>query len=136
MRAVGVDSAVDVLRLSKGHHVVGIDEVQLFEPAIVDVARELVRRGVRVVVAGLDMDFRGEPFESMPTLLCLAEVVDKLHAICHRCGATATRTQRIVDGRPAPFSAATIQIGALDAYQARCSKCYETDPTARLVAAG
>jgi thymidine kinase len=128
MRAVAVDAATDVLRLSSGYHVVGIDEVQLFEPAIVEVARELVLRGVRVIVAGLDMDFRGEPFESMPTLLCVAEFVDKLHAVCHRCGGTATRTQRLVDGKPAPFSGATIQIGALDAYEARCSTCYQPDP--------
>jgi thymidine kinase len=128
MRAVAVDSAIGVLRRSSGYQVIGIDEVQLFDPPIVEVVRDLVRRGIRVVVAGLDMDFRGEPFESMPTLLCLAEYVDKLHAVCHRCGGTATRTQRLVDGHPAPFSGATIQIGALDAYEARCSTCYQPDP--------
>ena len=80
---------------------------------------------MRVVAGGLDTDFRHEPFGSMPTLLSLAEFVDKLQAVCHRCGGPATRTQRLVDGRPAPFAGETIQVGALDAYEARCAGCYE-----------
>ena len=80
------------------------------------------------MAAGLDTDFRGEPFGSMPTPLAVAELVDKLQAVCHRCGGTATRTQRLVDGRPAPFSGETIQVGALDSYEARCAACYEPGP--------
>jgi thymidine kinase len=125
LRAVAAESAADVGRLAEGYDVVGIDEIQFFDGAIVGVVRHLVARGVRVVAAGLDTDFRHEPFGPMPTLLCLAEFVDKLQAVCHRCGGPATRTQRLVDGRPAPFGGETIQVGALDAYEARCASCYE-----------
>ena len=78
------------------------------------------RGGARVVAAGLAQDFRGLPFGAMPTLLCVAEFVDKLEAVCHRCGGPATMTQRLVDGEPAPFGGETIQVGALDSYEARC----------------
>lgn len=132
MRAVAADSSREVLRLAADYDVVGIDEAQFFDEGIVEVARELVARGLRVVAAGLDTDFRAEPFGVMPTLLAIAELVDKLQAVCHRCGGTATRTQRLVDGRPAPFSGATIQVGALDSYEARCAACYE--PGARQLA--
>jgi thymidine kinase len=125
LRAVAAESAAEVLRLSEGYDVVGIDEIQFFDAAIVPAVESMVVRGVRVVAAGLDTDFRHEPFGAMPTLLCLAEFVDKLQAVCHRCGGPATRTQRLVDGRPAPFAGETIQVGALDAYEARCSACYE-----------
>jgi thymidine kinase len=125
MRAVAADTPADVLRLSAGYDVIGIDEVQFFDESIVEVARTLVQRGVRVVAAGLDTDFRHEPFGAMPTLLAQAELVDKLQAVCHRCGGTATRTQRLLDGEPAPFSGETIVVGALDSYEARCAACYE-----------
>ncbi len=125
MRAVCANSAADVLRLAEGYDAVGIDEAQFFDAEIVGVARRLVRRGARVVAAGLDTDFRGELFGAMPMLLCLAELVDKLQAVCHRCGGAATRTQRLVDGRPAPFSGETVQVGARDSYEARCTSCYE-----------
>ena len=85
----------------------------------------LVERGFRVVAAGLDQDFRGLPFGAMPELLCRAELVDKLQAVCHRCGGPATMTQRLVDGRPAPADGATIVVGALDSYEARCRACHE-----------
>ena len=75
--------------------------------------------------AGLAQDFRGLPFGAMPTLLCVAEFVDKLEAVCHRCGGPATMTQRLVDGSPAPFDGETIQVGALDSYEARCRACFE-----------
>jgi thymidine kinase len=89
---------------------------------------KLVDRGARVVAAGLAQDFRGLPFGSMPTLLALADYVDKLEAVCHRCGGPATLTQRLVDGKPAPFSGETVQIGARDSYEARCRACYEVAP--------
>jgi thymidine kinase len=125
MRAVCADSSSDVLRLAEGYDAVGIDEAQFFDEGIVAVVQTLVQRGVRVVAAGLDQDFRGEPFGAMPTLLCLAEFVDKLHAVCHRCGGVGTRTQRLIDGRAAPFSGETIVVGALDSYEARCATCYQ-----------
>ena len=121
----------ETLRRADGYDVVGVDEAQFFEPAIVDAAQELVARGKRVVAAGLDRDFRCEPFGPMPLLLCLAEFVDKLQAVCHQCGGAATRTQRLVDGEPAPFDGATIQIGALDSYEARCSACYRAGVAVR-----
>jgi thymidine kinase len=104
--------------------VVGIDEVQFFDPGIVGVARELVLGGRRVICAGLDLDFRGEPFGPVPTLLALAERVDKLEAICVVCGESATRTQRIVNGVPADYDDPIIVIGAQEAYEARCRTCH------------
>ena len=125
MRAVCVDGSGDVLRLAEGYDAVGVDEAQFFDEAIVDAVRELTARGARVVAAGLDCDFRGLPFGAMPTLLAIAEFVDKLHAVCHSCGGAATRTQRLVDGEPAPFDGETVLVGALDSYEARCVSCYQ-----------
>ncbi len=125
MRAVNASSADEVRRFSDGYDVVGLDELHFFEDAIVDVLVALAERGQRVIVAGLDTDFRAEPFVAMPELMARAEFVDKLQAVCHRCGGPATRTQRLVNGLPAPFSGDTIQVGALDAYEARCRGCYE-----------
>jgi thymidine kinase len=105
--------------------VVGIDEVQFFDHAIVGVVRKLVASGHRVICAGLDLDFRGEPFGPVPTLLALAEKVDKLEAICVVCGESATRTQRIVNGVPAFYDEPIIVIGAKEAYEARCRSCHE-----------
>jgi thymidine kinase len=137
MRAVAAESSADVPRLASGYDAVGIDEVQFFDVGIVDAIETLVARGTRVVAAGLAQDFRGQPFGAMPTLLCVAEFVDKLEAVCHRCGGPATMTQRLVDGRPAPFGGATIQVGALDSYEARCRACFEpgADVAEGLVAA-
>jgi len=104
--------------------VVGVDEVQFFDPGIVGVVRELVTNGRRVICAGLDLDFRGEPFGPVPTLLALAERVDKLEAICVVCGESATRTQRIVNGVPADYDDPIIVIGAQEAYEARCRACH------------
>ena len=124
MRAVTAVSGSEVLRLAGGYDAVGIDEVQFFDDGIIEAIAALVGRGARVVAAGLAQDFRGEPFGAMPTLLCVAEFVDKLEAVCHRCGGPATLTQRLLDGRPAPFDGATVQIGALDSYEARCRSCH------------
>ena len=125
MRAVNACSADEVRRFADGYDVVGLDELHFFEDAIVEVCVELAEQGRRVIVAGLDTDFRAEPFVAMPDLMARAEFVDKLQAVCHRCGGPATRTQRLVNGQPAPFSGDTIQVGALDAYEARCRGCYE-----------
>jgi len=126
MRAVTAESSAEVARLASGYDAIGVDEVQFFDDGIVEVIENLVRRGTRVIAAGLAQDFRGLPFGPMPTLLCVADYVDKLEAVCHRCGGAATMTQRLVDGRPAPFDGATVQIGALDSYEARCRACYES----------
>ena len=125
MRAVAVSGPSDVLALSDGYDAIGIDEVQFFPKEIVLVVDTLVERGFRVVVAGLDQDFRGLPFGAMPELLCRAELVDKLQAVCHRCGGPATMTQRLVDGSPAPADGDTIVVGALEQYEARCRSCHQ-----------
>jgi thymidine kinase len=125
MRAVTAASSAEVRRLATGYEAVGVDEVQFFDDGVVDAISDLVDRGARVVAAGLAQDFRGLPFGPMPTLLAVADYVDKLEAVCHRCGGPATLTQRLVGGRPAPFSGETVQIGALDSYEARCRACYE-----------
>jgi thymidine kinase len=100
--------------------VVAIDEVQFFDAGIADTAEALAGRGIRVILAGLDMDFRGEPFGSMPRLLAVAEEVTKLHAICVICGEEASRTQRLVNGQPAHYNDPIILVGAQEAYEARC----------------
>ena len=105
--------------------VVAVDEVQFFDPGIVDVARSLVASGKRVICAGLDLDFRGEPFGPVPALLALAERIDKLEAICVVCGEPGTRTQRIVNGIPADYDDPIIVVGAQEAYEARCRLCHE-----------
>jgi thymidine kinase len=128
MRAVTAATSADVAPLAAGYEAVGIDEAQFFDDGIVGAVACLVDSGARVAVAGLAQDFRGLPFGAMPTLLALADHVDKLEAVCHRCGGPATLTQRLVDGRPAPFSGETVQIGARDSYEARCRACYEASP--------
>jgi thymidine kinase len=125
MRAVAVTRAEEIPGLADGYDAVGVDEVQFFPPTVVGVIEVLVTRGRRVVAAGLDQDFRGLPFGSMPELLCRAELVDKLQAVCHRCGGPATMTQRLVNGLPAPADGATIVVGALEQYEARCRDCHE-----------
>ncbi len=127
MRAVTAATSRDVRRLAQGYDAVGIDEAQFFDDGIVDVIADLVEGHARVVAAGLAQDFRGLPFGPMPTLLCVAEFVDKLEAVCHRCGGPATMTQRLVDGEPAPFDGETIQVGALDSYEARCRACHSVN---------
>jgi len=102
--------------------VVGIDEAQFFDADIVSVASRLAERGLRVILAGLDQDFRGEPFGPMPVLMAVAERVDKLHAICMVCGEAASRTQRLVNGRPARYNDPVVIVGADELYEARCRK--------------
>ena len=109
--------------------VVGIDEAQFFDETIIPLAQELADRGVRLIIAGLDTDFRGEPFGPMPVLMAKAEVVDKLHAICMVCGQLACRTQRLVDGKPARYRDPIVIVGASEMYEARCRAHHEV-PTA------
>ncbi|MBI2122875.1 MAG: thymidine kinase [Armatimonadetes bacterium] len=100
--------------------VVAIDEVQFLDDGIVGIAQHLADRGIRVIAAGLDMDFRGEPFGPVPQLLAQAEAVDKLQAICMVCGVPASRTQRIINGQPAHYTDPVIFVGAQEVYEARC----------------
>ncbi len=105
--------------------VVAIDEVQFFDQDILLVVDYLARKGLRVMVAGLDTDFRAEPFGVMPQLITQAEFVTKLTAVCTKCGAPATRTQRIVNGQPAKYTDPIIMVGAAESYEARCRHCHE-----------
>ena len=125
VEAVPVDSSAQImLRLDPTAQVIAIDEAQFLDAGIVQVASALADRGRRVILAGLDADFRGEPFGPMPFLMAVAEVVDKLHAICVMCGNPASRTQRLIDGKPAPYDSPTIMVGAADSYEARCRACH------------
>jgi thymidine kinase len=134
MRGVPVSSVTELVTRARGFEVVGIDEVQFFEPAIAPAALELADSGARVVLAGLDQDFRRLPFGPIPELLSHAEFVDKLQAVCHRCGGPASTTQRLVDGRPAPYSGETVVVGAAEQYEARCRDCHEPGADAVLAA--
>jgi thymidine kinase len=124
--AIPVEKAAEIrLKLDNDTTIVGIDEAQFFDAEVVVVARELAARGVRVLVAGLDMDFRGEPFGSMPVLMSEAEDVTKLHAICMSCGDDASRTQRLVNGNPARYDDPVVIVGASELYEARCRLHHE-----------
>lgn len=124
--AIPVEKAANIReKLEADTTVVGIDEAQFFDAEVVQVAEELADRGIRVIVAGLDTDFRGEPFGPMPTFMSRAERVDKLHAICMVCGDEASRTQRLVNGRPARFDDPVVIVGASEMYEARCRNHHE-----------
>ena len=124
--AVIVQHATEILELAEdGVEVVAVDEGQFFDWSIAEVCNALASQGVRVIVAGLDMDFRGEPFGPMPLLMAEAEKVDKLQAICVVCGAPACRTQRLIDGQPATYDDPVIMVGASEVYEARCRRCHE-----------
>jgi len=124
--AMPVEKAADIrTRLDSDTTVVGIDEAQFMDAEIVEVARELAARGVRVLIAGLDTDFRGEPFGPMPILMSIAEHVSKLHAICMVCGDDASRTQRLVNGKPARYDDPIVIVGASELYEARCRLHHE-----------
>ncbi|MGC2310888.1 MAG: thymidine kinase [Candidatus Babeliaceae bacterium] len=107
--------------------VIGIDEVQFFPSSIVGIIHQFVMQGKRIIVAGLDLDFRGLPFGCMPALLALADSVTKLKAVCMECSGDAHFTQRLVDGQPAKATDPLIMIGAQECYQARCRTCYQID---------
>ena len=125
-KAEAVTSAREILeRVEPDTDVVAIDEVQFFDWDIADVVDYLADRGLRVICAGLDLDFRGEPLGPMPLLMAQAEQVDKLHAVYVRCGNEASRTQRLIDGRPAHYNDPVILVGAEEVYEPRCRACHE-----------
>lgn len=124
--AIVIRDAQEILQhLAPDAEVIAIDEVQFFDWAVADVCTQLADQGRRVIAAGLDQDFRGEPFGPMPLLLALAERVDKLNAICVCCGAAASRTQRLIDGRPARYDDPIIFVGGSESYEARCRRCHQ-----------
>ena len=124
--AAPVDSAAEIFRLVRPEtDIVAIDEAQFLDPDIVGACTALAARGQRVLVAGTDTDFRGDPFGSMGELMCVAETVDKLRAICVVCGDLACRNQRLIDGRPARWDSPTIMVGGRESYEARCRHCHQ-----------
>lgn len=125
VEAEPVDSAEEIgRRLRPDTEVVAVDEVQFLDDGVIDLVSHLADRGIRVILAGTDVDFRGLPFGPMPTLMCIAEVVDKFQAICVVCGGPATRNQRLVNGKPAPWDSPTIMVGGRESYEARCRHCH------------
>ena len=125
--AIKVKHAINILSVVKpDDEVVAIDELQFFDSNIVKVISKLMSDGKKVIGTGLELDFKAEPFGSMPELMCIATTVDKLHAVCMKCGCEhATRTQRLIDGMPADKNSPLIMIGGDETYEARCIKCYE-----------
>jgi thymidine kinase len=121
-----VDSSDEIMRRRRpDSEVLAVDEVQFLDDGIVTVSNALADAGVRVILAGTDVDFRGLPFGAMPTLMCVAEVVDKFQAICVVCGGPATRNQRLVNGKPATWDSPTIMVGGRESYEARCRHCHK-----------
>jgi len=119
--AVAISKATEIFdHLDADTTVVGIDEAQFFDNEIISVVQTLVEDNIRVIAAGLDLNFKGEPFGCMPILMALAERVDKLQAICMVCGEPASRTQRLVNGKPARYDDPVIIVGASEMYEARC----------------
>ena len=124
--AIPVEKAAEIIaKLDPNTTVIGIDEAQFMDNDVIRVAQELAELGKRVLVAGLDLDFRGEPFGPMPVLMAKAERVDKLHAICMVCGEEASRTQRLVNGKPARYDDPVVIVGAAELYEARCRVHHE-----------
>ena len=125
VNAEPIDTTEQIARLLlPDTQVVAIDEAQFLDAGIVDLVTSLANRGLRVIVAGTDTDFRGEPFGAMPQLLTVAEMVDKLHAICVVCGNPASRNQRLIGGKPARYDSPTIMVGSMESYEARCRACH------------
>jgi thymidine kinase len=121
LEATPVERSSEILKMiDENTTVVGIDEAQFFDNEITHIVQELADRGLRVIVAGLDTDFRGEPFGPMPILISQAETIDKLHAICMVCGESASRTQRLINGKPAHYNDPVVVVGASELYEARC----------------
>lgn len=124
--AVSVASSAEALAMVEDDcDVIAFDEAQFFDEGIVDVCVKLADMDKRVICAGLDMDFRGKPFGPMPDLLAVAEFVDKIQAVCVICGNPATRTQRLINGKPAAENDPVVMVGAKEKYEARCRKCHE-----------
>ncbi|WP_087973646.1 thymidine kinase [Oceanobacillus rekensis] len=131
-----IQKSIEILdHIDNNVDIVGIDEVQFFDENVVEIAEELANRGIRVIIAGLDTDFRGEPFGPVPKLMALSESVTKLNAICPICGSPASRTQRLINGKPASYDDPIILVGASESYEPRCRHHHDVPnkPTSNLV---
>ena len=126
VKSIPINNSSEIFaNLTSLPYAVAIDEAQFFDEGLINVIEKLANMGVRVIVAGLDLDFRGEPFGIMPFILARAEYVTKLHAICQVCGEPATRTQRLIDNKPAFYEDQIILVSAQDKYEARCRHCHQ-----------
>jgi thymidine kinase len=124
--AIPVKKAADIpSRMDKDATVIAIDEAQFFDEGVIEIVEQLAANNIRVIVGGLDTDFRGEPFGPMPVLMARAEHVEKLQAICMVCGEPACRTQRLVNGKPARYDDPVVIVGAAEMYEARCREHHE-----------
>ena len=125
--SVNIDKADEILDYikDKKYDIIGIDEVQFFDNKIIEVINKLADEGIRVIVAGLDMDFKAEPFYPMPEIMAISEMVTKLHAVCNKSGKEASRSQRLINGEPAKYDDPIVVIGASESYEARCRHCHE-----------
>ena len=125
VEAIPADNATQIaVKIDPMANVIAIDEAQFLDDGVIPLVTSLAGRGRRIIIAGTDTDFRGEPFGPMPSLMAVAEVVDKLHAICVLCGGPASRNQRLIEGKPAPYDSPTIMVGSTESYEARCRMCF------------
>lgn len=125
VEAEPIQSSLEIMEHVRADtEVVAVDEAQFLDEGIVRISNTLAGRGVRVILAGTDSDFRGEGFGAMPQLMAAAEIVDKLYAICVVCGGPATRNQRLINGKPAPYDSPQIMVGGRESYEARCRHCH------------
>ena len=132
LKAIPIDNPKTILDfVTADIHVIGIDEIQFFDHYVINVICDLIEQGKRIIVAGLDLDFKREPFGPMPILLAIADQVTKLKAICMECGNDAHFTQRLVNAKPAHYNDPVIVVGAEEKYQARCRDCHHLDKTIR-----
>ena len=125
--SISIEKSSDILNFVKDtkYDIIGIDEIQFFDNDIVKIINKLADDGIRVIVAGLDMDFKAEPFHPMPEIMAISEMITKLHAVCNKCGKEASRSQRLINGEPAKYDDPIVVIGASESYEARCRHCHE-----------
>lgn len=127
--SISIEKSSDILNFVKDtkYDIIGIDEIQFFDNDIVKIINKLADDGIRVIVAGLDMDFKAEPFHPMQEIMAISEMVTKLHAVCNKCGKEASRSQRLINGKPAKYDDPVVVIGASESYEARCRHCHEIE---------
>ena len=127
--SISIEKSSDILNFVKDtkYDIIGIDEIQFFDNDIVKIINKLADDGIRVIVAGLDMDFKAEPFHPMPEIMAISEMVTKLHAVCNKCGKEASRSQRLINRKPAKYDDPVVVIGASESYEARCRHCHEIE---------
>ena len=127
--SISIEKSSDILNFVKDtkYDIIGIDDIRFFDNDIVKIINKLADDGIRVIVAGLDMDFKAEPFHPMPEIMAISEMVTKLHAVCNKCGKEASRSQRLINGKPAKYDDPVVVIGASESYEARCRHCHEIE---------